>query len=106
MMSLHSGLRLRMKAEGPPEALVASAQLSPMGAGDVGTVALRGEANMLAMPLSYRAQVDIVHLDVTAFLNKPAWQSDVNLQARLEGEGLAPRELQSAVYVSRFTLHT
>ena len=23
---------------------------------------------MLAMPLSYRAQVDIVHLDVTAFL--------------------------------------
>jgi hypothetical protein len=43
----------------------------------VGTVALRGEANILAMPLSYRAQMDIVQLDVTAFLNKPAWQSDV-----------------------------
>ena len=103
--ALHSGLRLRMTAEGPPEALVASAQLSSMGADDVGTVALRGEANMLAMPLNYRAQVDIDHVDVTTFLNKPAWQSDVNLQARLEGEGLAPRELRSAVHVEIHPSH-
>ena len=48
---------------------------------------------MLAMPLRYRAQLDIDHLDFTAFLNKPAWQSDLNLQVRLEGEGVAPREL-------------
>src|SRR5262245_36568072 len=97
--ALHSGLRLRMKAEGPPEALMASAQLSLMGTGDMGTVALRGEANILAMPPSYRVQVAINHLDVTAFLHKPAWQSDVNLQASLEGKGLALRELQSAVHV-------
>jgi autotransporter translocation and assembly factor TamB len=103
--ALHGGLRLRMKVEGPPEALVASAQLSPMGAGDVGTVALQGEANILAMPLSYRAQVDIDHLDFTAFLNKPAWQSDVNLQARLEGAGLAPHELQSEVQVEILPSH-
>src|SRR5262245_33590315 len=103
--ALHSGLRLRMQAEGPPEAPVASAQLSPIGAGDVETVALRGEANILAMPLSYRAQVDINHLDVTAFLHKPAWQSDVNLQASLEGKGLALRELQSAVHVEIHPSH-
>src|SRR4030095_16040056 len=66
---------------------------------------LRGEANMLAMPLSYRAQVDINHLDITAFLHKPAWQSDVNLQASLEGKGLALRELQSAVYVEIHPSH-
>ena len=61
-----------------------------------GTVAVRGEVNMLAMPLRYRAQVDIGHLDLTAFLNKPAWASDLNLQAHIEGEGVAPRELESA----------
>jgi autotransporter translocation and assembly factor TamB len=103
--ALHSGLRLRMKAEGPPEALVASAQLSPLGAGDGGTVALRGEANLRAMPLRYRAQVDIDHVDVTALLNKPAWQSDLNLQARLAGEGVALRELQSAVQVEIHPSH-
>src|SRR4029434_2521804 len=103
--TLHGGLRLMITAEGPPEALLASVQLSPLGAGDVGTVALRGEANMLAMPLSYRAQMDIDHFDVTAVLKKPAWQSDVNLQARLEGEGVAPRELQSAVHVEIHPSH-
>src|SRR6266446_7002356 len=64
-----------------------------------------GTRPMLAMPLSYRVQVDIDHLDVTAFLNKPAWQSDVNLQARLEGEGLAPQELRSAVHVEIHPSH-
>ncbi len=61
---------------------------------------------MLAMPLRYQAQVDIDHLDVTAFLNKPAWQSDVNLQARLEGEGAGAAWNSRAQSTSRFTLHT
>jgi AsmA-like C-terminal region len=103
--ALHGGLRLGMKVEGPPEALVASAQLSPTGAGDVRTIALQGEANMLAAPLRYRAQVDITHLDLTAFLNKAAWQSDVNLQVRLAGEGLAPHELRSEVQVEILPSH-
>jgi autotransporter translocation and assembly factor TamB len=103
--ALHGGLRLRMKAKGPPEALVASVELSPMGAGDAGSIALQGEANILATPLSYRARVDIDRLDLTALLNKPAWQSDVNLHARLEGAGLAPRELQSDVLVEILPSH-
>jgi autotransporter translocation and assembly factor TamB len=103
--ALHGGLRLHMKVEGPPEALVASGQLNPMGAGEAGTIALQGEANIVATPLSYRAQVDIDHVDLTALLNKPAWQSDVNLHARLEGAGVAPRELQSDVRVEILPSH-
>jgi autotransporter translocation and assembly factor TamB len=97
--ALHGRLRLSMQVDGPPDALVANVQLNPLGTGNTGAIALRGEANALATPPSYRGRVDITHLDLTAFLNKAAWQSDVNLQAHLEGKGLALRELQSDVRV-------
>jgi hypothetical protein len=60
---------------------------------------------MRAAPLRYRAQVDIGHLDLTAVLNKPAWQSDLNLQAHVEGEGLAPREIESNIHVDIHPSH-
>jgi autotransporter translocation and assembly factor TamB len=97
--ALHGQLHLGLRLEGPPEALVASVRLNPMGAEERNMVALRGEVDMLATPLRYRAQVDVDRLDLTAFLNTPAWRSDVNLRARLEGEGLAAHELQSDVRV-------
>jgi autotransporter translocation and assembly factor TamB len=96
---LHGQLRLGVKAEGPPEALVASVELKPLSEEAKGAVAVRGEVNMRAMPLRYQAQVDIGHLDLTAFLSKSTWASDLNLQARLEGAGVAPRELASDIRV-------
>jgi autotransporter translocation and assembly factor TamB len=103
--ALHGQLHLAVKLEGPPEALVADVQLHPVGAAEQGTVMVRGEANIRATPPRYRAQVDVGHLDFTAFLDKPAWQSDVNLQARLEGAGIALRELQSDVRVEIHPSH-
>lgn len=97
--ALQGRLRLGVRLEGPPKALVASLQLNPIGEDVRGTVALRGEVDALATPLRYRAQADVEHLDLTAFLKQPAWQSDVNLQAHLEGEGLVPHELHSDVRV-------
>lgn len=60
---------------------------------------------MLATPLRYQAQVDIGHLDLTAFVSKSTWASDLNLQVNLEGEGLAPRELESNIRVDIHPSH-
>ena len=102
---LHGQLRLGVNVEGPPEALVASVDLNPMGEDVKGRVAVRGEANMLARPLRYQAQVDISQLDLTAFLSKSTWASDLNIQVSLEGEGLAPRELESNIRVDIHPSH-
>ena len=103
--SLRGQVRLGVNLQGPPEALVASLELNPIGEDPKGAVAVRGEVNMLGAPLRYRAQVDIGHLDLTAVLDKPAWASDLNLQAHVEGEGLAPRELESHVRVDILRSH-
>ena len=102
---LHGQLRLGVNVKGPSEALVASVDLNPVGKDVKGRVAVRGEANMLARPLRYQAQVDISQLDLTAFLSKSTWASDLNLQAHIEGEGLAPRELESHVRVDILQSH-
>jgi autotransporter translocation and assembly factor TamB len=91
--------RVAVEVEGPPEALAASVDLNPLGERETGAVAVRGEVNTQAAPLRYRAQVDIGHLDLSTVLHKSAWQSDLNLQAHLEGEGVAPRELDSHIRV-------
>jgi autotransporter translocation and assembly factor TamB len=103
--ALHGQLRLDVNVEGPPEALLANVELNPLGEEAKGAVAVRGQVNMRATPLRYQAQVDIGHLDLTAFLSRAAWQSDLNLQARLDGEGLAPRELASKVRVDIHPSH-
>ncbi len=102
---LHGQLRLGVNVEGPPEALVASVDLNPMGEDVKGAVAVRGEVNMLATPLRYQAQVDIGHLDLTAFLSKATWASNLNLQVSLAGQGLAPRELESNIRVDIHPSH-
>jgi autotransporter translocation and assembly factor TamB len=103
--ALHGQARLDVKVQGPPEALIANVELTPLGEAAKGMVAVHGEANMLATPLRYRARVDIGHLDFTAFLSKPTWESDLNVQMHLEGEGLAPREIESKVRVDIHPSH-
>ena len=86
--ALHGGLRLSAKVEGPPEALVAQTSGStPRTANARGAMTLRERSTACATPPRYRAQLGIEHLDLTAFLDHAAWQSDLNVQARLEGEG-------------------
>jgi autotransporter translocation and assembly factor TamB len=103
--SLRGGVRLALQVEGPPEALVTSLDLSPTGEDAQGSLALRGEVNMSATPLRYRARLDIDHLDLTAVLNNPAWQSDVNLQTEVEGSGIASHELHSDVRIDIHPSH-
>jgi autotransporter translocation and assembly factor TamB len=102
---LHGQLRLGVNVEGPPDALVASVDLNPVGEDMKGRVAVRGEADMLARPLRYQAQVDIGQLDLRAFLSKATWASDLNLQVGLAGAGLAPRELESNIRVDIHPSH-
>jgi autotransporter translocation and assembly factor TamB len=102
---LHGQLRLGVNVKGPSEALVASVDLNPMGEDVKGKVAVRGEVDMLARPLRYQAQADIGQLDLTAFLSKSTWASDVNLQVSLEGAGLAPRELEGNIRVDIHPSH-
>jgi autotransporter translocation and assembly factor TamB len=103
--ALHGQLHLDVKVEGPPDALVANVALNPVGEGAKGAMTVHGGADILAVPPRYQAQLDIGHLDFTAFLSKPAWQSDLNVQVHLEGEGLAPRELASTVRVDIHPSH-
>ena len=92
-------------SKGRSEALVASVDLNPVGEDVKGRVAVRGEANMLARPLRYQAQVNISQLDLTAFLSKSTWASDLNIQVSLDGEGVAPRELESNIRVDIHPSH-
>ena len=103
--SLRGQMRIGVSVQGPPEALVASVELNPIGEDPTGTMTVRGEVNMQAAPLQYRAQVDISHLDLTALLNKPAWASDLNLQVHIEGVGLVPSQLESSVRVDIYRSH-
>jgi autotransporter translocation and assembly factor TamB len=97
--SLRGQMRLGVSVQGPPEALVANVELNPVGEAPKGAVTVAGEVNMRDAPLRYRAQLGIDRLDLTAVLNKPAWASDLNLQAHIEGAGLTPRELESNVRI-------
>jgi autotransporter translocation and assembly factor TamB len=97
--ALQGQVRLDVNVQGPPEALVANMALNPIGEEAKGAITVHGEADMLAVPPQYKAELDINHLDFTAFLKKPAWQSDLNVQMQLEGEGLAARELASQAHI-------
>jgi autotransporter translocation and assembly factor TamB len=97
--ALQGQAQLDVKIEGPPDAVVANIALKPIGEEAKGAVTVHGGANILATPLRYQAQLDINHLDLTAFLRKPAWQSDLNVQVQLDGQGLAARELASNIHV-------
>ena len=103
--ALQSQARLDVNVQGPPEALVATVALKPVGEEATGAITVRGEADMLAVLPRYRARLDINRLDVTAFLKNPAWQSDLNMQVQIEGEGLAPRELAGQVRIDIHPSH-
>jgi autotransporter translocation and assembly factor TamB len=97
--ALHHGLRLAATIAGPPQALQFNVRIDPTQENARGTITLQGELDTAASLPRYRADLDITHLDLSAVLAKAAWQSDLNLQARLAGEGLAARELQTTAEI-------
>jgi hypothetical protein len=84
---------LVLKAEGPPEAVEIHSQLSSTS----GHIAIQGHLNTAAMPPQYSGILDVANLNLAALRQQGAWHSDLNLQLRIDGAGIAPQEWQSTV---------
>ncbi|MGH8057625.1 MAG: AsmA family protein, partial [Candidatus Entotheonellia bacterium] len=97
--ALHGQLQLSVTVEGPPDALVIASHLSPIGPAEAASIDVRGEINTLATPPRYRSTLDITKLDLAAWVERAALQSEINLHMRAEGEGLSPAELRSQLQI-------
>ena len=84
---------LRLQAEGPPETVEIDGQLSST----LGHLTLQGHLNAAARPPQYSATLDVTHLNLEALRQQGAWHSDLNLQLRIAGAGIAPPEWHSRV---------
>jgi autotransporter translocation and assembly factor TamB len=92
---LHGELHLALQVAGPPDALETKAQIAAAR----GTIDLQGQADTAATPVRYRATVAISRFDLTALLNRAALASDLNLQLRVDGEGLSLQDLRAAAHL-------
>ena len=90
-------LHLTLTAEGPPEALAVRGQFSAEG----GLLDLHGQLNTRATPWRYRSSLELTHVNLAALLHQAPLQSDLNLQAHIEGEGLTPGTLHGEVQSGR-----
>ena len=93
--TLRGTLHAALTATGPAEALEVRTQLS---VGD-GRIDLYSWLNTAASPLQYRARLDMTRFDLATLTGRAAWQSDVNLHLRLEGEGLVPNVQRGVVHL-------
>jgi autotransporter translocation and assembly factor TamB len=82
-----------LKAEGPPEAVEIHSQLSSTS----GHIAMQGHLNAAARPPQYSGTLDVTNLNLEALRQQGAWHSDLNLQLRIDGAGIAPQEWHSTV---------
>lgn len=94
-------VRMTLKATGPPEALAVDAQLRTAD----GRVDLQSQVNLSAVPLRYRATLDVAHLNLAAFVQRAALQSDINLRLRLDGAGISPAEMQGQAQFNLLPSH-
>ncbi|MBM3226452.1 MAG: hypothetical protein FJZ47_22030, partial [Candidatus Tectomicrobia bacterium] len=92
---MHGALTLALTAQGPAEALRLHGQLQTAGGG----LDLHGQLNTRSTPWRYEAQLSVQHLDLATLLHQEPWQSDINLQAHLQGEGLALASLNGTLRV-------
>jgi autotransporter translocation and assembly factor TamB len=84
---------LILKAEGPPEAVEISSQLSSTS----GHIAFQGHLNAAAMPPHYSGTLDVANLNLAALRQQGAWHSDLSLQLRVAGAGISPQERHGTV---------
>ena len=90
-----------LTAQGPPEALAVHGQLRA----EDGQLDLHGQLNTRATPWRYSSSLELTHMNLAALLHQAPLQSDLNLQARIEGEGLTPGTLHGEVHVDVQTSH-
>src|SRR4029450_4428918 len=88
-------------AQGPPEALAVHGQLSA----EDSRLALHGQLNTRATPWRYRSSLELTHMNLAPLLHQAPLQSDLNLQAHIEGEGLTPGTLRGEVRLDVQTSH-
>src|SRR5262245_57359926 len=84
---------LVLKAEGPPEAVDIQGQLDSTS----GRIAVQAHLNTAATPPQYSGTLDVANLNLAALRQQGAWHSDLNLQLRIDGAGLAPQERHGTI---------
>ncbi|HSX80381.1 MAG TPA: translocation/assembly module TamB domain-containing protein [Candidatus Saccharimonadia bacterium] len=94
-------VHLTLTAHGPPEALAVHGQLSAEGS----RFNLHGQLNTRATPWRYRSSLELTHVNLAALLRQAPLQSDLNLQAHIEGEGLTPATLRGEMRLDVQTSH-
>src|SRR5262245_8367041 len=94
-------VHLTLTAQGPPEALAVHGQIRAEG----GHLDLHGQLNTRATPWRYSSSLELTHVNLAALLHQAPLQSDLNLQAYIEGEGLTPETLHGEVRLDVQTSH-
>jgi autotransporter translocation and assembly factor TamB len=94
-------VHLTLTAQGPPEALAVHGQLSA----EDSRLALHGQLNTRATPWRYRSSLELTHMNLATLLHQAPLQSDLNLQAHIEGEGLTPGTWRGEVRLDVQTSH-
>jgi autotransporter translocation and assembly factor TamB len=92
---------LTLTAQGPPEALAVRGQLSA----EDSRLDLHGQLNTTATPWRYQSSLELTHVNLATLLHQAPLQSDLNLQAHIEGEGLTPGTWRGEVRLDVQTSH-
>jgi autotransporter translocation and assembly factor TamB len=94
-------VHLTLTAQGPPEALAVRGQFSA----DDSRLDLHGQLNTRATPWRYRSSLELTHVNLATLLHQAPLQSDLNLQAHIEGAGLTPETWHGEVRLDVQTSH-
>jgi autotransporter translocation and assembly factor TamB len=94
-------VHLALTAQGPPEALDIRGQLSA----EDSRLALYGQLNTGVTPWRHRSSLELTHVNLATLLHQAPLQSDLNLQAHIEGEGLTPGTLHGEARLDVQTSH-
>ena len=94
-------VHLALTAQGPPEALDIRGQLSA----EDSRLALYGQLNTGVTPWRHRSSLELTHVNLATLLHQAPLQSDLNLQAHIEGEGLTPGTLRGEARLDVQTSH-
>ncbi|MGE3535845.1 MAG: translocation/assembly module TamB domain-containing protein [Candidatus Tectimicrobiota bacterium] len=87
---LYGPVQLTLLAQGPPQGLRMQAQLQAAE----GQLSLTGAADLHARPWRYEAQLAVRQANLASLLHQEAWQSDLNFQLHMAGEGVSPATFQ------------
>ncbi|MEN8132303.1 MAG: hypothetical protein ABFS45_19420, partial [Pseudomonadota bacterium] len=89
--TIHGPLYANFDVVGPPQELDIRGQLQAGG----GRLSLQAQLDILSVPQRYRAVLDIAALDLATVIERPALQSNLNMQLQIDGEGFSFADLAS-----------